>query len=552
MKEGRTVGIMWKVLDYIKNIVCRDGMTPLPMAITLTIFVNTIFFSMISTVLFSFLPKMVKYFGATELNTGYYAGIIASSLFIGRSLFSMIWGYIADAKSKRFSLILAGFTLTVTTLAFGFSRNFYWATITRFLQGCSMGQLIVFKALVAEICDDTNMALGVSILMTAFSVGNIIGPSIGGFLVFPAEQYPEVFSKENIFGKFGVLLPNSLIVVGICVGIILAIIFLPKDKNKTGENTYLVNSNNKQYNSLVDETIGVKESTFGGYIALSLDYGLDYPTRKEKENHIEIGNDIDSSRFNQGLSLLEKFNKSKFVKVLKIKECFFSCLLYGLFSLADIGFSETFPVLASTSPKYKGMGFSTSQIGTVLLIVSVLVISLQIIVLPKVVNKFGAKKILIASNLTLTFLYPLLPVVAAITNISVLWICLILLIFLIRLFIFAGYLAINILVNNSVEDDLVGSANGAAMTVASTGRLLAPLVCGSLYSWSLTNIKGSDGYQNALGFPFNQFLTFYFLSLWLIMISVFTATLPNRMDIKRIRTEVAEPSNSKHRKPMGN
>ena len=279
---------MWKVFDYIKNIFYRDGMTRLPMAITLTMSINIVFYSMVTVVLFSFLPKMVKYFGATELNTGYYAGIIASSLFVGRLFFSMFWGYITDTKSKRFSIILTGFTLMATTLAFGFSRNFYWATTTRFLQGCAMGHFILFKSVLAEVFDDTNMALGLSIIMTALDVGSIIGPSIGGFLVFPAEQFPRVFSKENIFGRFVVLLPNVLIVVGLGVGVVLAVIFLPKDEKKTGENISLINSKRKQYNNAVDETIRVKETCIGDCIDSSLSSGTRLFNWKEKRKPYRI------------------------------------------------------------------------------------------------------------------------------------------------------------------------------------------------------------------------------------------------------------------------
>ena len=44
--------------------------------------------------------------------------------------------------------------------------------------------------------------------MTASSVGYIEGPALGGFLVFPGDQYPKTFSMESIFGKFPVLLPT--------------------------------------------------------------------------------------------------------------------------------------------------------------------------------------------------------------------------------------------------------------------------------------------------------------------------------------------------------
>ena len=45
----------------------------------------------------------------------------------------------------------------------------------------------MLKGVSGEVFDYTNMALGLVVLMTAFSVGNLIGPSVGGFTAFPAE-----------------------------------------------------------------------------------------------------------------------------------------------------------------------------------------------------------------------------------------------------------------------------------------------------------------------------------------------------------------------------
>ena len=57
---------------------------------------NILFYSMSSTFVFSFLPKLVKWFGKSEQETGYYAGIVASAVHLGRLLCSMLWGYLAD------------------------------------------------------------------------------------------------------------------------------------------------------------------------------------------------------------------------------------------------------------------------------------------------------------------------------------------------------------------------------------------------------------------------------------------------------------------------
>ena len=105
----------------------------------------------------------------------------------------------------------------------------------------------------------------------------------------------------------------------------------------------------------------------------------------------------------------------------------------------------------------------------------------------------------------------------------------------IYLFFLQGYLAINVLISNSSDPELRGSAMGVTMTAANMGRLLAPLLCGSIYSWSLENIQGIKGNIEPLGFPLNQFCTFYFLSAICVVIAVITASLPDSMNRRKQR-----------------
>ena len=94
--------------------------------------------------------------------------------------YSFAWGIIADAKGKKFTIALTALCLTTTTLAFGFSNNLYWAIITRLLQGCCMGMNVAVKALLCSICDDSNIAMGMTIITSSYSVGLIVGPSCAG------------------------------------------------------------------------------------------------------------------------------------------------------------------------------------------------------------------------------------------------------------------------------------------------------------------------------------------------------------------------------------
>ena len=99
------------------------------------------------------------------------------------------------------------------------------------------------------------------------------------------------------------------------------------------------------------------------------------------------------------------------------------------------------------------------------------------------------------------------------------------LVFCIRIIAFLSNLSTIILVNCSVDPDLTGTANGMALTMASLGRLLAPVVAGSLYSWSLGNVIGAKGNVHALGFPLDGFFVFFLFSIWSVFVAVFTALL---------------------------
>ena len=43
-----------------------------------------------------------------------------------------------------------------------------------------MGLIVAVKALLCLICDDSNIAMGMSVVTSSFSVGLIVGPSCAG------------------------------------------------------------------------------------------------------------------------------------------------------------------------------------------------------------------------------------------------------------------------------------------------------------------------------------------------------------------------------------
>jgi len=124
----------------LRKVIYSEGATTLPWNIMLPLMFLTFFNSMTVTMVFSFLPKLVKSFGTSEVDTGFYVGMIGSSVYVGRIFCSILWGYLADRYGRKKLIIVAASTTATFTLAFGFTWSIEWAVVTRLLVGMSMGK----------------------------------------------------------------------------------------------------------------------------------------------------------------------------------------------------------------------------------------------------------------------------------------------------------------------------------------------------------------------------------------------------------------------------
>uniref|UniRef100_A0A453KCE2 Major facilitator superfamily (MFS) profile domain-containing protein n=1 Tax=Aegilops tauschii subsp. strangulata TaxID=200361 RepID=A0A453KCE2_AEGTS len=124
---------------------------------------------------------------------------------VGRGFASIFWGMVADRIGRKPVIVFSLFTVIVFNTLFGLSVKYWMAITTRLLLGALNGFLAPIKAYSIEVCRDDEQALGISIVNTAWGLGLIIGPAIGGYLA----QVP-ISSSMSLHINFRNLRPHKL------------------------------------------------------------------------------------------------------------------------------------------------------------------------------------------------------------------------------------------------------------------------------------------------------------------------------------------------------
>ncbi|AED91936.1 zinc induced facilitator-like 1 [Arabidopsis thaliana] len=351
---------------------------------------------------------------------------------LGRAFTSVAWGLVADRYGRKPVILIGTASVVVFNTLFGLSLNFWMAIITRFCLGSFNGLLGPIKAYAMEIFRDEYQGLALSAVSTAWGIGLIIGPAIGGFLAQPAKQYPSLFSQDSIFGKFPFFLP--------CLAISVFAFLVTIVSSRIPETLH-----NHKFND--DES----------YDALK-----------------DLSDDPESNK------VAERNGKSSLLNNWPLIS---SIIVYCVFSLHDMAYTEIFSLWANSPRKYGGLGYSTADVGSVLAFSGFGLLIFQLSLYSYAERLLGPIIVTrISGSLAMVVLscYPLiaklsgLALTVTVTSASVAKSVL-------------GTSAITglfILQNKAVRQDQRGAANGIAMTAMSLFKAIGPAAAGIIFSWS--------------------------------------------------------------------
>ncbi|XP_057437385.1 protein ZINC INDUCED FACILITATOR-LIKE 1-like [Lotus japonicus] len=391
--------------------------------------------------LYPFLYFMVKDFNVakTEADISTYAGYVGSTLMLGRALTSVGWGLFSDRYGRKPALIVGVMSVIIFNTLFGLSTNFWMAIITRFLLGCGNGIIGPVKAYATELFREEDQAIGLSTVSAAWAIGLIIGPALGGYLAQPVVKYPHIFPKDSFWDKFPYFLP-CFIISGLAIPVLIACIWIPETLH-----------NHKGGNECTDD-------------AEALENG--------------------SNRINKGNTTQKNEN------LLMNWPLMSSIIVYCIFSLHDMAYTEVFSLWAVSPPSLGGLNFTTDVVGNVLAISGLLLIIYQLTLYPYVEKACGPIRISrITGILSIPLLqsYPFIAMLSGVTLYTVISVASILKNIL-SMTIITGLF---ILQNRAVKQNQRGAANGISVTCVSLFKAIGPAVGGALLTWTQKRMHAS-------------------------------------------------------------
>ncbi len=193
--------------------------------IFLVVFVDMLGFGLILPLL----PYYAETFGATPIIIGLIVASFAAASLIGAPLM----GRLSDRYGRRPILLLSVAGTFIGYLLLGFAQPIgsFFASLfapqavnafiiavlfaSRMLDGFTGGNITVAQAYISDVTDEKNRSRGLGVIGSAFGLGFIIGPAVGGLLSRWGFSVPAFaaagFAFLNLISIF-FFLPESLTV----------------------------------------------------------------------------------------------------------------------------------------------------------------------------------------------------------------------------------------------------------------------------------------------------------------------------------------------------
>ncbi|KAJ2417349.1 hypothetical protein H4218_004184 [Coemansia sp. IMI 209128] len=453
------------------------------------------------TLILPFMYKMIEDFGVadTPKDISYYASLLFVSLSISQTATVMYWGRLSDRIGRR-PVLIAGLigTLAVSVL-FGVCKSFTMALLVRLAAGVFAGNAAVMKSAMAEIADDTNRSRMMALLPLTWNFGSMVGSGVGGVFANPAQQFPGIFGDSKLFTYFPYLLPcligSTVAAFGLVAGI-----FNFKET--------LVRPTQSAEEPVCEQPVVAGCSTERTPLLVQPAAASVAPVKQSSMR-----------------SLLTP---------LVVRVMATNAIMCFAYNMCD----QLYPIFAATNPRDGGLGLDPRSIGISLGIEGIVVVYIQLVVYPRLERKYG---VLYCYRRGLSFAIPYLVSMPFLSIIAlhlqnqagtsatsmliekiVMWTILMSLMTMRITSSVMAFTSINLMITNMAPTRAdLGFMNGTQQLAMSVVRIFAPIVSGSLWSWSI---------KHSLPLPFNSHLVWTLSAVLIAIVLKLSYRIPESVN----------------------
>lgn len=404
-------------------------------------------------------------------------------------------------------MILAALVITMlATLLWGFSTNLAIAVAARVITGLASGDVGIIRTTVAELVPEKELQpRAFSVMPMVWSVGSILGPSLGGVLANPYNVKPgEGHDSSNLLKRYPFALPNLVSAAFFLVGGLAGLLFL--------EETLETKRSRRDYGRVLGRQLLLlskraaqilrprEESTAHSKQGLSEREPL-LGRRNSKDEETAAASTTSSKAKETAPSFREVLTLQASLNLLYFTILAAHCMAYDSLlpvymqypTLSDKSVhSVEGEVRASSGLHFAaGFGLPPRTIGLLLTCCGVLSIFVQFFVFPPTCRRYGPLRLLRVCSCIYPVIYLLTPLTALLsaTNDSLtnllppqVWACFVLM--LARCFVgtFAFPCCFILLTNSAISLKGLGTLNGLATSLPAIGRAAGPMFAGAIFS----------------------------------------------------------------------
>jgi len=432
-------------------------------------------------------------------NAGSYAGLVASSFMIGRSLSSYLWGRIADRVGRK-PVILCSLALSAAfSLGFGTAESFEAALVIRFLLGLSNGLIGTVKTLVSELAngDEVLETKSMGLVIGMWGWGFLFSPAVSGALSEPTKQYPDnavVKSFEGMLGRYPFLLPN--LVAAVLCGIVCVTTVLYVEETLPAEKRMRVS---KMLSGLLSKLLKRIGMVFTGVKAKHREetLPLQQPLSDTKVNCYTDNKREQQTSSKQQQQRQPTSASSSLPSIWSRQSTRRHLFIYWIYSFVTICLDESFPLFCLSHSA--GLSLEEASIGKILSGAGLVFAICQYFVYTKIVERWGLFNSLKIGSLCGNTAVVLIPFGVLINRYfppstsdsgrelsRAAYVYLVFVMATIKVFGSVFFSSMTIALNRTVPVSQRGTMNGISMMGGSVAKGLGPIFAGALVAFSLS------------------------------------------------------------------